>query len=46
MQNGIIAKAFEQTEDIVNGKRKLPAANQLHSFAAMEINAGNNHRVL
>jgi hypothetical protein len=27
----------------VNGKRPLPAANQLYGFAVLQINAGNDH---
>ncbi len=46
MQDRIIAEAVEQAEDIVNRKRELPAADQLHGFAALQINAGNDHRVL
>ena len=46
MQDRVIAEALEQAEDIVNGKRQLPAANQLHGFAALQINAGNDHGVV
>src|SRR5271154_1159726 len=43
MQDWIIAEAVEQAEYIVNRKRPVPAANQLNGFAALQINAGNDH---
>jgi hypothetical protein len=46
MQDRIVAEAFEQAEDIVNRKRQLAAVNQLHGFAILQINAGNNHGVV
>ncbi len=46
MQDGIVAEAVEQAEDVVHGERALAAANELHGAAILQIDARNDHRVI
>ena len=46
MQNRIVAESVEQAEDVVHGEGASAPAHQLHGFSALEVNAGNDHRVI
>ena len=40
---GITAEALEQAENVVHGEYAAAAADKLHRFAILKIDAGDNH---
>jgi len=43
VEDGIVTEALEQAENVVHGKGEAAAANQLHGFAVLQVDAGNDH---
>ena len=43
VKQGIIPKAVEEAENILDGQAQFAAADQLNRAAALKVDAGNDH---
>ena len=43
VEDGIVAEAFEEAENVVHGKGESASANELHGFTVLQVDTGNDH---